>query len=325
VLALANFDQPDPLRFRFGFIASSDNHSARPGTGYKEYKRRMMTEATGPADDRWRDVILPPERSRTAEPVAFDPNNIDEDVQVFQLLELERQASFFMTGGLVAVHADGRSRDAIWSSLTRREVYGTSGERILLWFDLLNAPDGERPMGSEVALDVAPRFRVRAVGSFKQRPGCPEHSTKALAPGRLESLCRGECYHPSDERYLMTRIDIIRVRPQQQRGEPVGALIEDPWQRLRCAPDPAGCAVEFEDPDFVAGGRDVIYYARAVQEPTPAVNAGGLRCRYDGEGRCVEARPCYGDFRTPFDDDCLTLNEERAWSSPIYVNVKRNS
>jgi len=45
-MAITNFDDPaHPRRFHFGFIASSDNHTARPGTGYKEYARRMMTEA----------------------------------------------------------------------------------------------------------------------------------------------------------------------------------------------------------------------------------------------------------------------------------------
>ena len=117
----------------------------------------------------------------------------------------------------------------------------------------------------------------------------------------------------------MTRVEVVRIRPQQRPGEPVGALIEDPWRRFECAPDPAGCVVEFEDPELIPGGREVVYYVRAIQEPTPAVNAGGLRCEYDESGDCVRADPCYGGYRTDFADDCLAANEERAWSSPIWV------
>jgi hypothetical protein len=322
-LAISNFDRPgERRRFRFGFIGSSDNHSARPGTGYKEYGRRYMTEAAGARDEKWQRRLAGPPVERTPESVRFDPNNVT--VQPFQVVDFERQASFFMTGGLVATHAEGRSRDAIWSALKRREVYGTSGERILLWFDLLNGPDGELAMGSETWLDAPPLFRVRAVGSFKQKPGCPEY-TGALSRERLEYLCRGECYNPSDERHRITRIEVIRVRPQLRPGEAVGQLIEDPWRRFDCPPDPAGCVVEFDDPEFVAGGRDATYYVRAIQEPTPAVNAGGIRCRYDEAGNCIEADPCYGDYRTPFGDDCLTPNEERAWSSPIYLTLAPRS
>ena len=44
-LALGNFEQPGaPQRFRFGVIGSSDNHSARAGTGYKEVRRLAMTD-----------------------------------------------------------------------------------------------------------------------------------------------------------------------------------------------------------------------------------------------------------------------------------------
>ena len=319
IQALTNFDNPnDPKRFRFGFIASSDNHSARPGTGYKEYNRMDMTETAGPIDETWARRVLGKPPEPTAESVPFDPEHTT--VSGFQQVDIERQASFFMTGGLVAVHSEGRDRGSIWNALKRREVYGTSGERILLWFDLLNAPAGELPMGSETTLREPPRFRVRAVGSFKQLPGCPEHSVKALAPDRLETLCRGECYNPSDERHLITRIEVVRIRPQARQGESIAALIEDPWRRFECPSDQAGCVVEFDDPDFTVNGRDVLYYVRAIQEPTPAVNAGGLRCTYDQTGACVKVNPCYGDYRTPFNDDCLSENEERAWSSPIYVN-----
>ena len=319
-LAIRNFDGGggEPLAFRFGQIASSDNHKARPGTGYKEFARREMTEATGPRSASWRDRLGGPlvHSEPAPEPVAADEVPI---TNVFQFLEGERQASFFMTGGLVAVHAERRTRDAIWHALESREVYGTSGERILLWFDMLDEAGGVLPMGSETRAASTPRFRVRAVGSLKQLPGCPDYSLHALGAQRLAHLCRDECYNPSDERRLITRIEVVRIRPQQRPGEPVRQLIEDPWRRIPCTPNPAGCAVEFEDAEFVDAKRETIYYIRAIQEPTPAVNAGGFRCEYDAAGNCVKAHPCYGDFRTPFDDDCLSPNEERAWSSPIFV------
>ena len=52
---------------------------------------------------------------------------------------------------------------------------------------------------------------------------------------------------------------------------------------------------------------------------TLTVNASAERCTKDESGRCIETRPCYGDYRTPAGDDCTAPSEERAWSSPIYV------
>jgi hypothetical protein len=50
------------------------------------------------------------------------------------------------------------------------------------------------------------------------------------------------------------------------------------------------------------------------------VNAANLRCTYDTEGNCVSMNPCWGDWRTPDSDACLGETEERAWSSPLYVD-----
>jgi hypothetical protein len=317
-MAISSFDESgEPRRFRFGFIGSSDNHLARPGTGYKEIDRHDTTEASGPIDETWAERLGVAPGEPEPESVPVEP--FEQLGQFLRRSYAERQMSFFMTGGLVAVHAEGRHRRAIWDGLERREVYATSGERILLWFELLNADEGRVPMGAEATTAETPRFRVRAVGSSVQKDGCPDYAVRGLGAERLEHLCRGECNNPSDERRRITRIEVVRIRPQVRPDEPVEELIEDPWRQFACAPDPAGCAVEFEDPEFATGGREALYYVRAIQEPTPAINAGGLRCKYDAEGNCIEVNPCYGDYKTDKQDDCLSENEERAWSSPIYL------
>ena len=128
-------------RFRLGFIASSDNHSARPGTGYKEFGLSINTEA--------RQLIrVMSELGRPSEePLAESRRLSWEDVPDATLKEAERFNSFWYTGGLVAVHADSRGREAIWDALKRKEVYGTSGPRILLWFDRVE-PDRFDPRQS---------------------------------------------------------------------------------------------------------------------------------------------------------------------------------
>jgi hypothetical protein len=265
-------------------------------------------------------VLVPP----VEEPIAHS-QPFQLDTPGFDVFETARQASFLTTGGLVAAHAEGRDRQAIWEALQRREVYGTSGPRMLLWFDLLNPP-GSRgralPMGAAVTLARDPIFRVRAVGSFEQQEGCPSYAHEALSPERLEHLCKGQCHHPSDQRRIVTRIEVVRIRPQLRAGEPVAPLIADPWQTFHCEPDPAGCSVTFTDPDFRRDGRDALYYVRAFEAPKPTINAGNLRCERDAQGRCLAVHPCPEDGR---EDDCLAPSEPRAWSSPIFADFAGGS
>ncbi len=324
-MALSHFDENeenDPLRFRFGFIGSSDNHYARGGTGYKEVHREGFTESR---DWGGRAAIAAfggaPREEPSSNPRPFDLETTD--LLAFQLFEMERQASYFMTGGLVAAHSEGRDRGAIWDALGRREVYATSGPRILLWFDLMNPP-GSRgktlPMGSELESNETPVFQVRAVGSFAQKPGCPDYAEQALGSENLARICKNECYNPSDERRQIQRIEVIKIRPQTSPGEAFEGLIEDPWRSFDCEPDGEGCVATFSDPDYAGEGRDAVYYARAIEEPQPAINGGGVRCSEDAEGQCVSVDLCGkpGSHAS----ECLSPVEPRAWSSPIFLDFK---
>ena len=113
---------------------------------------------------------------------------------------------------------------------------------------------------------------------------------------------------------------MVKITPQITQTESIETLIFDVWKTFECNPSQQGCEIEFEDEDFKDTSRDTIYYVRAIQEPSPVVNGGNLRCTFDEKGECIKVNICYGDSRTDKEDDCLTLSEERAWSSPIYIN-----
>jgi len=278
-----------PKRTRFGLIGSSDNHLARPGNSFKETDRRLYTDS----------------KQFSGEPT-------------WSYSEDRESGSFFYTGGLVAVHSAGRDRDAIWGALSRREVYATSGDRMLVWFDLLNGPGGETPMGSEVSMDATPRFRVRALGAFEQQPGCPEHAQAALGAARVQSLCGGECYRPGDRRKAITRVEIVRIRPQVSPEEPMAPLIEHRWRVFQCPAASEGCTVEFEDPDYAASARPAVYYARVIQEAEALIGGDPFGCEYDRDGNCIARRYCIDQNAGP-DDQCTAAAEPRAWTSPIYL------
>ncbi len=320
LLAVRNFDAEPPQRFRFGLMASSGNHTARPGTGYKEYARTEMTEA------RFGAVVgsVPlgdAEAKSAAKSIAQIPQS-NQSQSFFEQRETKRQASFFMTGGLIAVHSASRKRNAIWDAMQRKEVYATSGPRILLWFDLVSTDEEQllAPMGASVTSKEAPTFQVKALGSFDQNPGCPDYSRDSLTPKRLHYLCRNECYNPSAVRRPVARIEVVRILPQVYEDEPIEPLIEDPWRVFDCKNNVAGCKVTFQDEQFSERARDAVYYVRAIETESQAINADNVRCEYDAEGNCTRANIC--DSADPA-EDCLAATEQRAWSSPIFIDYEK--
>ena len=299
-MTISNTDSPDePWRYKFGFIGSTDSHRAGPGAGYKEFKR--LSDGYGPVKAGWEWIV--------------------ELVGSMVTPDYGRQNSFFYTGSLIGVHVQERSREAIWDAVHQRNVYATSGARISLWFDLVNGPDGESlPMGSEAPLAEFPNFLVKVIGAFKEADGCPGWVQSEKTQDFIDSVCFGECYNPTTERYTITYVDVIKVRPRTSSEEPTASLIDDPFVTLSCPSDPEGCTVTFSDSDFIVDGRPAAYYVRAYQEPTEQFNVGNLRCVTDEEGNCIESVPCDNGV-TGVGDDCRFLAPEIAWSSPIFLTV----
>ena len=319
-LALRNNDYEDEKeRFKWGFIASSDTHTARAGHGFKQLLRVGGTEARGAVSERWRKLL----NNVTAEKTESGLRTVEElnELTGVSAIDVERQASFWSLGGLMAVHSTGRDRDSIWQAMKRKEVYATTGHRILLHFDLLE--NGSiKPMGSLIESSSNPTFRVKAMGSFKQLPGCPDYVHEALSEKRLQKIANGECYHPSDERHRLERIEVIKITPQNNKDEDPTTLIFDSWKTFECSSNQMQCEIEFTDDDFENGQRDVVYYVRVIEEDTLLVNGSNMRTQFDADGHPISIAPCYADYREDYEEECLGPGGHRAWSSPIFVDYK---
>jgi hypothetical protein len=334
-MALTKFNEDGSKhRFKYGFISSSDNHQAAPGSGYKELFGNNI-DFSGPSskftdkllhgptfDLQDRDYVDPVRKNYVSDdkPIKYETSDIKLG---FNTIEFERQRGFLQTGGLAAVHTEGRSKEQIWSAFKRHETYATSGPRILLWFNMLNGNE-KIPMGAVRIQDDNPTFEVKAMGSFEQKVGCPEDAYTALGANRVEQLCYDECYNPSDVRKTITRIEVVRVMPQEYENQPVEDRIQDPWLVHNCPKNQVGCEFNFTDNEFESSKIDMSYYVRAIEEPSMQINTKGVRCERDAEGNCISVNICTQDWRRPRDvEACSELDEPRAWSSPIYVDYKQ--
>ncbi|MEP1446910.1 MAG: DUF3604 domain-containing protein [Paraglaciecola sp.] len=321
-LALRNFDdENNPIGFQWGFVGSTDTHSARTGHGFKQVGRVFTSEANGPRSHFWESLMLPNDGEATAHSRTqkeYDPSTLK-----LRAAQVERVGSFLYLGGLAGVHVDERSRDGIWKGLKAKRVYGTSGHKILLWFDMINeAKQLTAPMGSTVQRKQNPTFKVSAVGSPIQAPGCPEYIKTSLDSNKLEKMSLGECYNPTDDRYNIQRIEITRIKPQSYPNEPVDSLIDHKWKVFQCPKNSPKCEITFTDEEYSQMGRDTVYYARVIEAAIPMINANTMRTKFNDKGEAVSVDLCLGSYLTPQSDNCLAEEGHRAWSSPIFVNYQ---
>lgn len=307
-LAINGGTYETPFYQDVGFIASTDSHFAAPGsvTEIKEFAEMVHTASLEEVFASLGGEAGPP---------------------------TEQAVNMLYAGGLAAIHLpsdEDPTREALFEAVQRQEVYATSGPRMLLWFNLTN-PDEELPMGSIVqAFDEEPEFRVHAVGAYQDTMDCDRRRYEFPMSGGdyeafVENVCRGVCYSPDRNapRLNIERIEVVRIQRQTSASDEtdVASLIQDPWLTLPCEGDMEGdgeanCYATFTDPEYETSGRDAVYYVRAIQETTLAVNGQPLGCISENSTGCTETITC--DLDDP-EDECLSETNERAWSSPIYL------
>jgi hypothetical protein len=258
---------------KFGLMASTDTHNSNPGDAEEWDYRGANSYMGSPAKERLQDGLRDP---KVANP-----------------------------GGLAAVWAPENTRDALFNSMSRREVYATSGTRPTLRFfagadlpenlaktgDLEAAYENGVPMGGTLIAEAgAPRLFVWATQD-------PDHAPLAkiqIIKGWLED---GEARE---------KVFDVACADSDASGACVSTLApvdlsDCSWSDAAGAPE---LRADWVDPDYNAA-HNAFYYARVIQIPS---------CRWT----------TYDSLRlgqAPPTDVPATISE-MAWSSPIWVSAR---
>jgi hypothetical protein len=280
--------------FKLGMVASTDTHLGTPG---------LVAE-----DERY------PGHGGAGSPTGGEvPKGLPDTIDL-------------NPGGLAAVWAEENSRDSLFEAMARREAYGTSGPRMVVRFfggwdypeDLCQRSDLPGtgyalgvPMGGDLPPPSAaarlstrePRFVVSALRDpgGEDQPGTPLQRVQ---------IVKG-----------WTDGDELRERVYEVAGDPgngAGVKLDT------CEPYGSGfdslCAV-WSDPDFDPA-HSAFYYARVIENPV---------CRWS-QRMCVAAGVRCDDPTSVgegFEDCCSQphrpIVQERAWTSPIWVQPRHRS
>lgn len=165
-------------------------------------------------------------------------------------------------GGLVGVWAEENTRQSIFAALKRREVFGTSGPRIVIRFDAVSARDPAAR--SACSVPTLPDDAVHMGGALpadnKFRPVFVVQALRDRTPFERVEIVRGVLGKNGVEE---------RVIPLEFTADANGASV---------------CAV-FRDVDYDSS-RPAYWYARVLEKPTPRWSKRDC----EAAGNCAPAR-----------------------------------
>ena len=238
--------------YKFGLNASTDTHTALPTSREENYFGKY--QHTEPSPERHNREVIP----------ADDP-------------ELRIMTSQEVASGLTTVWSRENTREAIFDSLVRKEVYATTGTRIRVrvfgGFDFtegdLHSADfaktgygGGVPMGGDLAeapRGKAPTFLIRAL----RDPDGANLDRVQVIKGWLDA--KGETHE---------RIYDVAVSDGRKTGSdgrcktPVGNTVDIEKATFTNSIGEAILATRWTDPDFDAK-ESAFYYVRVLEIPTP--------------------------------------------------------
>jgi hypothetical protein len=215
-------------------------------------------------------------------------------------------------GGLAGVWAEENSRDALFEAMRRREVYGTSGPRIVVRF----FGGWDLPAGLCDAPDLVAQGYARGVPMGADMPARPEDGTPTFAVWGAQDP--GTAEHPGTP---LERVQIIKLWVENGAArEQVVEVAGDTASNARvdpktCRPEGRGhdtlCGV-WRDPAFDPSAH-ALYYVRVVENPS---------CRWTGWVCSARHVDCAASIPDGLEACCdITVPktiQERAWTSPIW-------
>jgi len=274
--------------FKFGVVGSTDVHNSLTAIEEDNFYGKLPIQEPNP--ERWEhkskasdwDAKLGPARAR--------------------------YTWHYMAAGYAAVWATENTREALWDAMKRKEVYGTSGTRVIVrffgGFDFTAADAKSRqpaeagyakgvPMGSDLKAAPAGKAPTFLVAAIKDPIGANLDRVQ-IVKGWVDASGKAQ------EKVYDVVWSGNRKPGANGKLPPVGDTVDvatATWTNTIGAPE---LAAVWKDPGFKPDQR-AFYYARVIEIPTPRWTA------YD------QVR-----FGIKMSKEVPMKHQERAWTSPIW-------
>jgi hypothetical protein len=275
--------------FKFGLIGSTDMHTGLPTTAENNFFGKV--------------ALLEP----TADPIRFDEVIIGR-VPADRKRENQHLARETSASGLAAVWARDNTREALWDAMARKEVYATTGTRLVVrvfgGFDFTAADldasnfaelgyQGGVPMGGDLTAapeGKAPGFMIRAM---RDVDGANLDRVQVIK-GWLDAEGK------TQEQVYDVAWSGDRSVGADGKLPPVGNTVDVAQATYTNAIGAPILSAFWQDPDFSAD-QSAVYYVRVIEIPTPRWTT------YDAKV-----------FGVALPTDVPSSIQDRAYTSPIW-------